>query len=104
MPFKKGHKKIGGNVKGSKHPKTILKENARKAFEDIQLKAWLKLSERQLKDALKDSKVREYTINQIIGKPKESLEMSGPGGGPIDIGLTLMDKIKKAYGNGTPRR
>jgi hypothetical protein len=98
MPFKKGHKQFGHIRKGQKQDKTILKENARKVFEEIQLKAWLKLSEKQLKDALKNPKVREYTINQVIGKPKESVEMSGPEGGPVKLEVNILDSISKVYG------
>jgi len=74
--FQKGHKKYGkGMQKGQKAKKTIAKEKAREAFELAQLKKWEKISDAQAKDAIKNYKAREYTINQVIGKPRETIEL-----------------------------
>jgi len=73
----KGHKKYGGRKKDTKNKKTIAKEEAREAFELAQLKKWEKISNAQAKDAIKNRQSREYTINQIIGKPQEIIEHKG---------------------------
>lgn len=63
--------------KKGKHKATIAKEKAREAFELAQLQRWEKISDAQAKDAIKNYKAREYTINQIIGKPQETIEHKG---------------------------
>lgn len=73
----KGHKQYGGKKKGTKNKKTILKENARAAFELAQLKKWEQISDAQAKESIKNYKAREYTINQVIGKPQETIEHKG---------------------------
>lgn len=82
--LKKAHKspKIG---KRGKSAITIAKENARKVFEEAQLKQWELISAKQAKDALKDRQSREYTINQVIGKPKETVEHTGEVGLKLDV-------------------
>jgi hypothetical protein len=76
--FQKGHKKYGkGMQKGQKARKTIAREHARETFELAQLKKWEKISDAQAKDAIKNYKAREYTINQVIGKPQETIELEG---------------------------
>jgi hypothetical protein len=66
-----------GRHKGSRNKKTIAKEKAREAFELAQLKKWEKISDAQAEEAVKNFKAREYTINQVIGKPKEIIEHEG---------------------------
>ena len=58
--------------KRGKHKKTIAKEQARDFFIQQQLKKWELISDAQLEEALKDRQAREYTINQVIGKPTET--------------------------------
>lgn len=77
MTFKPGHPQFGHMPKGGKAAKTIAKEKAREIFEAEQLKSWLNISKSQAKAALVDQKAREYTINQVIGKPKETIEHQG---------------------------
>lgn len=77
MPFQKGHPQLGHIRKGQKQMKTIAKEKAREIFEELQLKKWLNISEAQADAALIDQKAREYSINQVIGKPKETIEHQG---------------------------
>ena len=71
--------------KRGKDKKTVAKENARRVFEEIQLRQWEKLSELQIKRAMEDDKAREYSINQTIGKPTERLETKEEVSIKIDI-------------------
>lgn len=77
MPFQKGHPQYGHMPKNKKTYKTIAKEKAREIFEQKQLAKWELISEKQAKAALFDQKAREYTINQVIGKAKETVEVQG---------------------------
>ena len=79
MTFNPGHSKIpdSGMPKGKKTYKTVAKEKAREVFEQQQLRAWLPISKAQADAALIDQKAREYTINQVIGKPTETLNVKG---------------------------
>jgi predicted transcriptional regulator len=63
--------------KRGKNKETITKEKAREAFELAQLKKWEKISDAQAKDAVKNFRAREYTLNQVIGKPQETIEHKG---------------------------
>jgi len=86
--------------KRGKSKKTIAIEEARKTFEKIQLEKWEKISKAQIKDAIKDRRAREFTINQVIGKPKEVKEITTPEGKPLQIQISVKESIKKIYGNG----
>lgn len=77
--------KLGGRRKGRKNDKTIAKEEARKVFEEMQLKHWLAITEAQAKDAMQDRQAREYSINQVIGKPKEVVEMTVDASVKLDV-------------------
>ena len=77
MPFSQGDKRPEGSgiKKGQKQGRTIAKEKARELFEKAQLAKWLEISDKQAEDALKDRAAREYTINQVIGKPTETVKV-----------------------------
>ncbi len=77
MAAPKGHKQWGHIRKGQKTAKTILREDARKYFEAEAMKKWAGITLAQLKRALKDQKTAEYVLNQVIGKPKETVEHQG---------------------------
>ena len=79
MAYPKGWPKpqSSGIKKGQKQYKTIAKEKAREVFEQKQLERWELISKKQAKDALANRQAREYTINQVIGKPKETIEHQG---------------------------
>jgi hypothetical protein len=77
MGFKTGHKKAGGIKKGQKQYKTIEREKAREHFESIMMGFWERITLSQAKRALKDQKTAEFVTNQVIGKPKESIEVKG---------------------------
>lgn len=66
---------LGGRPIGAKSYTTIAREKAREIFELKQLEKWELISEAQANDALKDRQSREYTINQVIGKPRETIDM-----------------------------
>lgn len=85
MPFQKGNKLGKTMPKGHKTKKIILRENARQYFEDQQLLYWGKITKSQAKQALRDRQAREYTINQVIGKPKETVEHQGEISLKIDV-------------------
>lgn len=38
-------------------------------------------------------------LDRTFGKAKESLELSGTNGGPVELEVSLQEKINKAYGN-----
>ena len=77
MVFVKGQPKHpnAGFKKGQKARKTLAREKARDIFEAIQLKRWELISEKQAEEALVDQKAREFTINQVIGKPKDTVRV-----------------------------
>ncbi len=77
MPFQKGHPRYGGMRKQQKTYKTIQKEKAREIFENAHLKRWELISEAQAKAALKHQKAREFSVNQVIGRPTETVEHKG---------------------------
>jgi len=56
------------------------------------------LTERKVSWAEPDRAANQYLIDRILGKPKQALEMSGPGGGAIP--LAIEDAIAKVYGEG----
>lgn len=85
MPFTKGHKLAKGRPWGAKNEKTIAKEKAREIFEQEQLKVWMDISKKQAKRSLVDDKAREYAINQVIGKPRETVEIEGEMKLKIDV-------------------
>ena len=83
--FKKGHPRVGGMKEGQKTGRTIAREKAREVFEKKQLEKWELISEKQADEALVDQKAREFTINQVIGKPKETVEVEGEISIKIDV-------------------
>ena len=85
MPFQEGHPRYGGKKEGQKNRKTIAREKAREVFEKTQLKRWTEISKKQADEALVDQKAREFTINQVIGKPKETVEVEGEISIKIDV-------------------
>lgn len=44
-----------------------------------------------------NSKSAEYLLNQSIGRPQESIQLSGPEGQPINI--RIVNTMKKVYGS-----
>ena len=68
--------KLGGRPKGAKNAATINREKLRDHFHEYFGLRWSELMEKQLKSALKDFKPRQYVFDQIIGKPRETLEMN----------------------------
>ena len=105
IPLKqKGHKRYGGAKKGMKYRKTIAREKAREVFELAQLKKWERISDAQAEDAVKDQKAREYTINQVIGKAKETTELRTPDNKPIQIQLIIKESMEKIYGSKDKKR
>ena len=88
--------KLGGRPPGVKNASTIKKEALRQRFEEYFAKEWDTLVESQMKDAIENFKARHYVFDQILGKPKESLELSGDENKPIAFEIT--EAIKKIYG------
>lgn len=58
-----------GRKKGSKNKSTLEHEKYRIAFEKETGKKWDDIIQAQLVDAMKNTKARHYTIDQMIGKP-----------------------------------
>ena len=68
----KGFQK-GNTVSKGKHAKTKSAERQRDIFNRMVDKVWVPLIEAQLKSAIKDTRARQYTIDQRVGKAKESV-------------------------------
>ena len=69
-----GGKREGAGVKkGSKHKKTKSAERQRDIFNKMVDAVWAPLIEAQLESAMKDTRARQYTIDQRVGKAKESV-------------------------------
>lgn len=108
--FKKGHKKVGGKKKGSKHKKTIEQEMALEILRKEIRKYWGELIKTKVelakgiyvekkvpvgKGAKKmlvivykktpDGKSLEWLIEMVVGKPKESVEVSGEVKTKVDL-------------------
>ena len=66
--------------------------------EEIRLTTEAQLIERKVSWAEPDRAANQYLIDRILGKPKQAVEMSGPGGGAIP--LAVEDAIVKVYGEG----
>jgi hypothetical protein len=79
MAYTKGAPKPKGSgiKKGQKQTKTIAREDARKHYEEVMMSYWNRITLNQAKRALKDNKAAEFAVNQVIGKPKESIEVKG---------------------------
>ena len=73
MPFIKGQSKTGGIQKGGKHAKTKSAERQRDIFNRMVDAKWVPLIEAQLKSSMTDTRARQYTIDQRVGKAKESV-------------------------------
>ena len=84
MPFQKGHHLAKGRSKGSKNKVTLKAEELRAKLEDEVASNWELILRDQLRDAKQNFKPRQYLIDQVIGKPKESVEISGEIGFNFD--------------------
>lgn len=73
----KGHPQWGHIKKGQKAMKTIAREELRKIFEEETSQVWRKLVKDQLKDAKRNYKARQYTIDQAIGTAPKTIEIEG---------------------------
>jgi len=125
--FKKGHKKVGGKKKGSKHKKTIeqelalefLRSKVREKWEDlidtkIELakgiwaeKVVLQGKEKKLVkiyQELPDSNSLEYLFSMVVGKPKQSLELGvGESIGEVSITIKKNEDSKPTSDNSIPK-
>ena len=118
MPFKKGHKKIGGKKKGSKHKKTIARDLALKKMCDKILEVWNPLIEKKIDLAMgvlilkpvkvkgvvvatevyqekPDSQSLEYLFSMVVGKPKERMEIEIPTMVNINITGNALKGVRK---------
>ena len=91
-----------GNTEATKNESLVVSRRMRDTFIDSASKVWNKLIQRQLKDAMFDIKARQYVIDQVIGRPKETLEMDTPV--MVNIDKAIVMQINKLYdsheGNG----
>ena len=88
---------LGGRPKGAKGVATLKREELRRQFEEFFGRKWTDLMIAQVKDSEKDYRPRQYVFDQMIGRPKESFELSGDENKPIVI--ELAEAIKKIYGD-----
>ena len=79
--------KLGGRPKGSKNWDTIAIEKAREYYLEQVAKHLPPLVSIHLEEAFQpeNQKEREYIFNQIVGKPKESLEVQIDGNLKVDF-------------------
>ena len=86
MGRSKGLPKTGGRKIGSKNKTTIAKEQARSEYERLMLEEFGEIAMIQREEAQKRENVqeRQYVLNQLLGKPKESVEISGEIGFNFD--------------------
>lgn len=98
---KKGMKSPNVGKRG-KSKTTIALEEARSIWAAKQLEHLPKLAEVQSKEALKpkNRQEREYVLNQLLGKAKETVEMGGKDGEPIPIAIT--QTLERIYGKDKP--
>ncbi len=100
MPFKKGQPKIGGRKPGSANKATLeIKARIDKVLEGDA--GWEKLRE-QFNNGELSVPVLLRLIEYRIGKPKESLEVSGPDGGPMEhvakLSSDLLRRMRQELG------
>lgn len=79
--------KLGGRPKGSKNWDTIAVEKAREYYLEQVAKHLPPLVSIHLEEAFQpeNQKEREYALNQILGKPKESVEVDIKGNLKVDV-------------------
>ncbi len=92
MPFQHGN--TSGQSNKRKH--TVLSEKLRAAFVAGANKIWPKLLKAQFKAAEKDGRARQYIFDQVIGRPKETLEVEG--GSVLQVDKMVMVQINNIYG------
>ena len=80
MPFQKGNN-YGGSRGKKNH--TLLSEKMRASFIKAAYKVWPQLTKMEMAEALTDSKVRHYVIDQSVGRAQERQKLEA------DIELTL---------------
>lgn len=120
--FEKGHKKVGGKKKGSKHKKTIEQELALQFLRDKVREKWEELIDTKIELAkgiwaekvilrgkkkklvriyqeLPDSNSLEYLFSMVVGRPKQRLEL-GVGESIGEVSITIIkNKEENAKGN-----
>ena len=89
---------VKGNNYGalSKRNHTALSEKMKAAFITGASNVWSKLMKAQFKDAMINYKASQYVIDQVIGRPKETLEVEG--GMMMQIDKAIIMQIGKIYG------
>lgn len=78
---------LGGRPKGKKDWTTVEKEKAREHYQNELAKHFDRLIHIQFDEALKPYNVKErmYVIDQMMGKPKESMEVEQVVNLKIDV-------------------
>ena|SRR3990167_11421647 len=85
-----------GNSLGSQAKNNVLASRMRIEFINGARKWWNKLMQAQFRDSIDNYKARQYVIDQVIGRPKESLEIEG--GPMINIDKAIILNLERAYG------
>lgn len=95
MSFQVGNSygRIGSRGKANH---TLLSERMREAFVSGAYKVWNKLLRAHFKDSETNYKARQYLFDQVIGRPKETIELEG--GSLMQIDKAIILQVGKAYG------
>lgn len=126
--FEKGHKKVGGKKKGSKHKNTIEQELALEFLRNKIREKWGELIDTKIELAkgiwaekvilkgkkkklvrvyqeLPDSNSLEYLFSMVVGKPKQSLELGiNESIGEVRLTLVKNENSKPENNNSIPEK
>jgi hypothetical protein len=94
--------KIGKSSKGrpvgSKNKNTIYADQLRDIFVNRVSDEWDELVKAEIRDAKKNYRARHFIFEQVIGKSKESIEITEDKEQTSRISETVLKQIDKIYG------
>lgn len=89
-------KRSKGRPVGSKNKNTLYAEGLRDLFINKASEEWEELVKAEIRDAKKNYRARHYIFDQVIGRPKESVELETKPAYNIDA--RIVESINKIYG------
>lgn len=94
--------KIGKSSKGrpigSKNKNTLYAEQLRDLFINKAGKEWEELVKAEIRDAKKDYRTRHYIFDQVMGKSKDSVEISEDKEMTNRVNEDIIKQLHKVYG------